>query len=387
MKSLGLIALLTACAFEHGVPAGNGPRDGGPDTPGVSDPDAMPDAPNANCFGAPPFGVCPTTQPTQALDINSNIDTDGTAPSCDNGRGVVMTVGGTESCVLAGTDITFSGNSTTGSGGARPLVLIATGTITVASGQTLDARSAANGSVIGDGPGANPADCGLPATATSTGGNGGGGAGGSFGTKGANGASGGNGATGATAKMAATAPVAKLRGGCQGGNGADGATANSGGAGGAGGGAVLLIAKTKIQIDGTITVSGAGGSGGTAQKGGGGGGGSGGMIALHAPTITVGASGQLMANGGGGGGGAGMGTSGEDGLDATAINAAAGGAPTNGGGTTAGGAGAFKTTAATTPPAGGGGSGGGGGGGGVGVIRVLSGQTISGNNTSPAATN
>jgi hypothetical protein len=375
VKSLALVVALAACGFEHGGHAGQGPNDGHVDAP-PGDPDAMPDA-DPSCFGVSPFIVCPTAQPAQPLVINTNVNTSGTAPSCDNGRGVVMTVAGTESCVLAGTDISFSGPSTTGSSGSRPLVLIATGTITIEDGNTLDARSATTGT----GPGSNPSDCGAASNGTASGGNGGGGAGGSFGSKGGNGAAAGGG-TGGAATAAVTTPVNKLRGGCPGGTGAG----NTVVAGGAGGGAVLVIAKTKIEIDGTLTVSGAGGLGGVQSKGGGGGGGSGGMIVLHAPTVTIGSNARLMANGGGGGGGAGANDSGLPGDDATMLGSAAAGGGTNGPGTTVGGAGAFKAQAAGTPANGGGGSGGGGGGGGVGVIRVLSGQTISGNNASPAPT-
>ena len=369
------MVVLAACGFEHGAATGQGPNDGKIDTPPGVDPDAMADAADPACFGVSPFIVCPATQPSQPLVIDSNVNTSGTAPSCDNGRGVVMTVAGTESCVLAGTDISFSGPSTTGSSGTRPLVLIATGTITLESGDTLDARSATTGT----GPGSNPTDCGTPPNGTTNAGNGGGGAGGSFGSKGGNGATGG-GAAGGTANAAATSPVVKLRGGCPGGAGAGAAAA----AGGAGGGAVLLIAKTKIQIDGTLTVAGAGGLGGHQSKGGGGGGGSGGMIVLHAPMLTIGSGARLIANGGGGGGGAGANDDGNPGADATMLGAAAPGGTTNGPGTTVGGAGAFNAQAAGTPANGGGGSGGGGGGGGVGVIRVLSGQSISSNNASPA---
>lgn len=371
------MVVLASCGFEHGAPAGHGPNDGGIDVPPVvGDPDAAPDA-DPGCFGQAPFVVCPAVQPAQPLDINSNITTSGTAPSCDNGRGVVMTVAGTESCVLAGTDITFSGSSTRGSSGSRPLVLIATGTITIDDGDTLDARAA----TVGPGPGSNPSDCGAPPNGMVSGGNGGGGAGGSFGSKGGNGANGGA-ATGSPANAAATTPVNKLRGGCPGGNGAGGTAL-----GGNGGGAVLMIAKTKIQIDGTLTVSGAGGAGGKSSKGGAGGGGSGGMIVLHAPMVSLGTNARLMANGGGGGGGAGAGEDGLPGDDATTLATAAAGGGTNGAGTTAGGSGAFKATDAVTPANAGGGGGGAGGGGGVGVIRVLSGQTISDTNCSPAATN
>lgn len=381
MRSAGcaFALLVGACGFEHGIPAGAHTQDGGNDPIIDGAPDPTVDA-DPSCFGAAPFLVCPATQPTQPLVIDTNINTSGTAPSCDNGRGVVMTVAGTESCVIAGTDISFGGFSTTGSSGSRPIVLIATGTITIAGNQTLDARSG----VTGTGPGFNPTDCGTPANGGSAGGNGGGGAGGSFGSKGADGADGGS-ATGGTAKAAVTTPVNKLRGGCSGGDGGTGSVA--GGAGGGGGGAVLMIAKTKIQIDGTVTVGGGGGLGGPQSKSGGGGGGSGGMIVLHAPMLSIGTNARLIANGGGGGGGAGAGENGLPGFDATMLNSAAAGASTNGGGTTAGGAGAFKGTAATKPSAGGGGSGGGGGGGGVGVVRVLSGQTISSSNVSPAATN
>ena len=376
----GLWAVLAACGFEHGARPGTGPDDGGIDGLIDSAPDAMLDAFDPNCFGKAPFSLCLAALPTQPLIINSNIDStpDANAATCDSGRGIVMIVGGTSSCVIAATNITFSG-STTGSSGTQPIVFAATGSISLTSTQTLDARSASTGG----GPGLNPTDCGDPPNGAASLSGGGGGAGGSFGSKGGDGGGGGLAsgvvAAGGVGKPAAITPVTKLRGGCPGGDGAAGSFTSLGGAGG---GAVYFVARQTVQIDGVVTVSGAGGVGGQSAKGGGGGGGSGGMILLDGGVISIGANARLMANGGGGGGGAGAALDGTSGSDATIINAPASGGSAGGGGT-AGGNGAFKSTPAVSAAESQ--NGGGGGGGGVGVIRVLSGQTVNQNNFSPAA--
>lgn len=92
-----------------------------------------------------------------------------------------------------------------------------------------------------------------------------------------------------------------LRGGCAGGGAADGTAALD--YDGGGGGAIQLVSKTRIVVDGTIDVSGGGGGGDRYGQTNGfilNGGGAGGGILLEAPQIELGANAQLLANGGDG---------------------------------------------------------------------------------------
>lgn len=367
MRAL-LLVTISACSFAPGVVI-----DGGTDM--MDRPIDMPDMFDPLCFGKMPFTVCLQTMPTEPLTLAPSINTGDTAATrCTAVGGAIVPMGEIEVCALAGTDVTIMGTMV-GVGGPRPLVVIATNKIDVTTAD-FDITSGE----LGNGPNANPTDC------TSTGINGasdssrgGGGAGGSFGGTGGDGGDGNSGGAVGGAAPAAVTAFDKLRGGCPGGTGAAGGGAI--GAAGSGGGAVYLVARSEIHISGMINASGGGGGAGSASRGGGGGGGSGGMIVLHAPTLTIDPSARIFSHGGGGGGGATNGTSGgrgEDGLvfDAAALGGAAGGTTA-----TAGGAGALGSTPAVG--AANATDGGGGGGGGVGVIRVLSGQTIPATNASP----
>jgi hypothetical protein len=283
-----------------------------------------------------------------------------------------------DACFLIGTQITF-GAPVIQAVGSRPLVVFASDTITIAT--QLDVASRATRS----GAGAPSTLC-NPPTAATGGQTGGGGAGGTFGTQGGDGGAGSSGGASGTpgrASMRDSQLPTVLRAGCTGGVG--GSTANAGGMPGAGGGAVYLVAKNRITINGFINASGAPGLGGNPVAGGGGGG-SGGMIVLYAPTIT-GNGGVLVANGGGAGGGGGTsnvgGTGSEPSPQMPAMIASGG---TGGAGGGVGGNGFAGTTNATTgangsPTAA---TGGGGGGGGAGFIRanVMPSQIT----TSPAVT-
>jgi hypothetical protein len=341
----------------------------------------MPEVFDPKCFGKTPFRICLQNVPSGSLTLPTNINTG----DVGNGRctsitgGSIEMVTGAEACVLAAADITASGMDV-GVTGPRPLVLLATQSIMVST-MNFDATSG-SGISGGTGPNANPTDC-APAASMDgdpgdTGG-GGGGAGGSFGARGGNGGAGVNGnAPGGKAKPADTS-FDKLRGGCAGGTG----KGPNGSAGpGSGGGALYLASQGSIVISGTINASGAGGEGGIAGRGGGGGGGSGGMIVLFAPTLSINASGKVFANGGGGGGGAGNGiTDGSPGDDALVIDMPARGGAAGDTQGTAGGNGGYKAMAAASASAAM--QGGGGGGGAVGVIRILSGQTVAPINVSP----
>jgi hypothetical protein len=355
-------------------------RDAGPtdDATDGSIIDTPPDAFDPLCFGGAPFTICMPSMPAGDKSLDS-VDTDGPS-SCDSGEGTTMMVGANPvaACVIAADTISL-GSTLVGVSGDKPLVLLAVTRLRINAGSTLDITS---GRTAGDGPGANPTDCGPAPTGSDNLGGGGGGAGGSFGASGGAGAPGGGG-PGGTPRPPAAVPVDKLRGGCPGGTGGDGDGDGDGARapGSSGGGAVYLLTRGELIVDGTVDASGAGGNGGNSSKGGGGGGGSGGMILIHAGSLRVGPQGKLIANGGGGGGGAGNGTDGADGSDPSTIDMAAPGGPPNGGGSSAGGAGGFKSTAAGSATNTG--NGGAAGGGSVGVIRVLSGQPIPANNVSP----
>jgi hypothetical protein len=299
------------------------------------------------CFPEPPKDTL------AALDkINTSSD-----PRCQ----IVSQASGPQLCVLAYGSISI--NAQTSATGSRPLVLVATETITV--GNVLDVSST---SVTPPriGPGAQTtctAASGSPGATT-----GGGGAGGTFGFAGGYGANSPD-ATGGLASPA-TAQMAVV-GGCAGGTG--GAPSGSTpAAGGAGGGAIHLIAGGQIEITalGRINASGASGEGGAVMSGGGGGG-AGGWIGLDAPTITN--MGAVFARGGGAGGGGGTAMTGGDGFSATGVaSGATGGSAGNtarnnfgapGCGGPSGTVGGYPATPILD-------GGGGGGGGGCGIIRL-----------------
>lgn len=115
----------------------------------------------------------------------------------------------------------------------------------------------------------------------------GGAGGGGFGSEGGQGGSRGRekGMPGAGGKKSGTDFLAPLRGGCDGGW-------NYGNRGpGGGGGAIQLVSRTVISVNGILAANGGGGFGG---------GGAGGGILLEAPAVRI--AGKVVANGGGGGG-------------------------------------------------------------------------------------
>ena len=313
------------------------------------------------CYGTGLLSICPTTAPTTPVVLNAAINTQ-SSPLCKPYTGANQNA----YCVVQGTSVSVT--ATVRATGSKPLVILATGTITVDS--TLD--------VSDGGANYNPGSCsagGTPTTAQ-------GGAGGSFTGRGG---AGGGVASGLGPTGGATTSTPAVRGGCNGGTGS-GATA---GVGGRGGGAVYLIAKTSISVSATggITAIGGAGAGASAPGdaasagAGGGGGGSGGFIGFDAPTVTV--AGIVFANGGGGGEGA---TPLKDGNDG---GASAGPTMAGGGGSGAapkGGDGGIGSSGATraggNASAGGscgrGGASGGGGGGGAGMIYVHPAQTLGG---------
>ncbi|HET7503063.1 MAG TPA: hypothetical protein VFK02_18710 [Kofleriaceae bacterium] len=374
-----LVAIaLAGCGFKatpsetgNGAPAGGGE----PEAPPID----APEPPPIEIDGAPLDGaaaevclgsfvrVCvdpPLSATTLTQQANPSIDT-GTSSLCVP----YTSTPHVDACVITGQSITIPPGNTISVIGRRPLILFATGSITISG--VLDAASHQGGA---SGPGnnlgcpttgfTNPADGGIT---------GGGGWGGTFGTAGGNG---GNGAAGSGGIAPPAFPPTTLRGGCPGSDGANGA-GNGRGFHGRGGGAVALLAAQTITIDGTLNASGAAGRGADARGGlfnstsgsGGGGGGSGGMIVLEAGAVNT--PGKCFANGGGGGEGATT-SDGGDGHESIAPDTAGdggiGGADRGGDG----GHGAFGTTGSAPGGNGSANSGGGGaGGGGAGVIKVI----------------
>jgi hypothetical protein len=316
------------------------------------------------CYGTGFGKVCfaPADAPAATLEINTALSTDGSMCS-------TKVVDAPPWCVIAATDLTLDAG-TIAVTGSKPLVLVATGTLTVNG--MLDAASHRMPAQAG--PGHDPAamcDAGTPPTGN------GGGAGGSFGSVGGGGGDGNNqNNSGGTSGLV---EGAAMRGGCLGQDGKAGAPADAG-TGGFGGGAVYLIAGTEIIVSGAINASGASGSTGTNNKGGGGAGGSGGLIGLDSQTV-IATGGFIFANGGGGGEGASAGNPGDNGNES--IN----GAPAQGAGSHPGGdGGAGAAQGATVGDGGNSGDGGGGGGGGVGAIRLYQATSITGGTVSPAPT-
>lgn len=258
--------------------------------------------------------------------------------------------------------------------GKRPLVLVVWSTARVAG--TVDATSR----IGAPSAGADPEACALapPQIGTSDLEGSGGGGGGGLGASGASGGDGNDGLASGGAGGLAADPVV-VRGGCAGAAGGNPLA----GAGGPGGGAVYVAARDEVQVDGVIIAGGGGGGGAQGGRSGGGGGGAGGFIALHAPSIMIGAAAVLAANGGGGGGGS-------DGSPAIAgqagqpgANVAAPGAGQGMGG--AGGAGGAGSVAAADGVLARRGTGGGGGGVGWIVVEGPSITVVTGAVISPAA--
>lgn len=271
---------------------------------GLDEPGARPDAPAPSpadaadarlCWGTE-LQVCLSSAPATGVILDGPLDTAidlRCRPDVD------------AYCAIAGTTITIPTAATLAVRGARPLVLIATDTLTIDG--VLDAASHVATQKPGPGALATAAACNAFAAQPSKHG---GGAGGSF--AGTGGAGGGNDSPGTDTGGAPANPLASLSGfraGCPG--QAGGTITGTFGLAGAPGGALDLVAGTALTITGAVTASGAAGRGGQTNgtdANGGGGGGSGGMIVLDAPAVTVSSpAGAVLADGGGGGGGGGAG--------------------------------------------------------------------------------
>ena len=373
---IALVLCVAGCSFTAASPAAidaaTGDDDGGAIDSSIDGPPLIEDAAITGAFCIGTFAkVCVEVMPIADEDLTDpSFDTD-TSANCDQ---ILHGPLGPEVCVIIGRNLTVTG--TFRAIGARPLVLAAFGDFVMSSGVELSVSSSSSGTPI-RGAGANDATAGSGCDIVGVNGEsgGGGGAGGSH--RGAGGMGGpgnlGLGAGGAPSPIVTAWTF--VRGGCPGGRGGN----NSGvtGNGGVSGGAVLVIAGTKIQLQGAagIAASGAGGRGGGAVGGGGGGGGSGGFIGLDAPLVEIDATARVIANGGGGasGAGAGAGARGEDGKDTA--NSAAGG---TGGGASGGDGSVGVVLGGEQGGSGIATAGGGGGGGGGGVILSFAGDPTMG---------
>lgn len=302
------------------------------------------------------------------LDGAVSINTDTPSVSVSLPTGVKIDVrpqlSGAEAAVLHVSALTINAGAIVKIRGARPLIIVAGGDVSIAG--LVDGGAAADipgpgGAAPAMGPGAGAVG-GHGENASDTGGGGGG-----FGSAGANGGT----ITGCATAVklglggpeAGDATITLLVGG-SGGAGSSG-TACTPDSGGAGGGALQITSATRIAIaaGGAINMGGGGGEGstdcGNSDVNSGAGGGSGGAIVLQAPAIT--SAGIVAANGGGGGGSSqtSMGNA-NPGQNATATLIAADGGtgPRAKGGV--GGVGGVAPTLGGTAPCGGNSAGGGG---------------------------
>ena len=327
------------------------------------------------CLGSGAYKVCLQDTPTAAQPISTGFNTANAGICLDAAHMPIdwTTQGQPDACFVVGTNITLTNNIAIH--GARPVVFVATGTITIGGQVDLSAKRN-NFTTTGTPPGFSVAACAaFDTAATNSTNGGGGGAGGSFGSPGGNGGMGDNNQIAAGVAKDQGAPTV-LHAGCPGEAGGTGdaqGTPNLVSLGGWGGGAMYLLAGTSIVLsDGaSINASGAAGVAGNHRTGGGGGG-SGGMLVFSAPTITAGINVFVMANGGGGSSGGTNGNDGKNGSDPTnglPFMQAPGGVLAGSG---TGGAGyAFDGTNQQNGGVGlvgGSGNGGGGGGGGGGLI-------------------
>lgn len=361
---------LHACAFDLSVTSGP-PIDAS----GASDgSDAASDAPPIDpslCFGTGFGRVCLAAVPTTPLTLATNLafDTGGTA--CTE----TPMVGGDPMCVLAGTTVLLPTGVTFRGVGSRPLIIVAVDSVTIDG--ILSVSSLAG---LASGAGAASAGCGAATAGLDDASGASGGAGGTFGGRGGVGGIGDtNDTPSAGGQPAQPFTPTTVRGGCPGTSGGTGDAA--GGAGRSGGGALYLVARVRILVNGSIYAMGRGG-GGAMSRGGGGGGGSGGLVGFDAPMTVI--NGGVGANGGGAGEGARVqaetGLDGEDGFLGFRARGGDDLDPLDGpggdgseGATTAGGTGGAAA------------GGGGGGGGGAGYVYVKGARTGAGG-VSPAPT-
>jgi hypothetical protein len=328
--------------------------------PGIDAPGGIDGGSGMACYGPSGWQVCFASAPTGSIILPSTINTDGGSP-CLGMQPMGWTAPQPAACFIVGDAITVPSGGTKVNG-AKPLVLVARSSITIAG--VLDVARHKGVTVT------MPTDCfnfsqTPDAPDISVGGSGG--AGGSFMTRAGNGGLGDGGTQQGLANPADAVAPTHLRGGCP---GQEGGASSFGDIGtpGAGGGSVYLVSGGDIALQSAINASGAGGGGGR-NRAGGSGGGSGGMIVLYSATLTPSLTPVLMANGGGGGAGSPGSIKAPDGSDPSVtspLTPAAGGATSSG----QGGQGYSATGSALDGAVGASiGGGGGGGGGAAGYIR------------------
>jgi hypothetical protein len=232
-----------------------------------------------------------------AIQISAGTGAEG-AYSCASGNCTIAsgTHNYTTFSVLPGATVKFSGTN--------PVIINATGDVTVNGTINLNGVNGSGGTGGAGGPGGYPGGAGGSVTTDGSGpsgpGNPGGGGRGTGGGAGGGGGFGGIGANGGagygTAGAGGTTYTTANAGGAGGGGGS---TENGYGAGGGGGGSLKIISNGRITVAGSITANGGSGYKTHPYGGGGGGGGSGGRITLIGTSLTN--SGTISASGGSGG--------------------------------------------------------------------------------------
>jgi hypothetical protein len=298
---------------------------------------------------------------------------------------VVTQADGGDACVFVVRNMTVASGATLRVAGRLPVIILASGTVTIDGAIDLSAE--------GTTPGAGGYS-GSPAADTARGPLGGddgafsgmwldsgGGGGGHCGSGGNGGGAGSiDGGSGGGSIATTLQPLTAGSGGGAGQGG--GHSAMDFGLGGAGGGAIQISSAVAIRVSGRIDAGGGAGQGGrgTVNWGAGGGGGAGGGILLEAPVVAFTAGASILATGGGGGAGQ-NGTSRPAGENGRTLNRpASGGRPTGSraadGGDSGGGATADGLDGETNTLTDGNG---GGGGGGIGciVLRAVMPPTLS----------
>ncbi len=240
--------------------------------------DAKPFVCSGTAYGAGLVQICVTTTLLASETRGASINTD---TQCT----FTQLFGDLDLCVIAATNVSLQG--TIRVTGARPLVILGTQAISIATATLIDAAS--DQTMTGPGSDLPITDC---ATHAGTGtDHGSGAAGGRF-----DGVAGNGGEGGVAGAVANGSPLPfTFRPGCYGGSNAGGSL------GGAPGGAIYLIAGANITINtGTvINVSGAGARR-VSELQGGGGGGSGGFLGIDAPNLDLQSGIDVFVLGGGG---------------------------------------------------------------------------------------
>ncbi|MFT5354792.1 MAG: hypothetical protein ACI9KE_002005 [Polyangiales bacterium] len=257
-----------------------------------------------------------------------------------NGSADIQTMNsGLSACVWTVGTVETSGSSYVRIFGSLPLILIASGNVSIEG--TFDLRAEGNSPGAGGyfgGSRVNPNGSGdsggLAGGQQEPFGDGGGGGAGGLSDGGRGGAAGDGPARGGEGGPAISSSGEPLLGGSGGGVG-PGARGREGNGGG-GGGAIQISSLGTLNLQGTIRATGGGGAGGTSASnvsnwGSGGGGGAGGTILLEAPRVEM--QGTLSVTGGGGGAGpTNTGNGNENGEDGPTSGTASGGQPGTDGG-------------------------------------------------------